>query len=151
MKIIIRKNQKMTEYQELFIFCFIENSLLVFPQVGDDQLIARDARVTSKQIQLVPICSLYCFRNNDENTPKKTYRQQTISLFWKEQTFWKRLLTRASCRVKRKESRRDLRPDSVWWLRELDLNQRPSGYRTAPVAVPEICCLQSAAPDFERS
>ena len=28
---------------------------------------------------------------------------------------------------KRKESERELRPDSAW-LRELDLNQRPSGY-----------------------
>ena len=57
----------------------------------------------------------------------------------------------SACQVKRKESRRELRPDSVWWLRELDLNQRPSGYRSAPVAVPEICCLQFAAPDFDRS
>ena len=30
------------------------------------------------------------------------------------------------------------------------MNQRPSGYRTAPVAVPEICCLLFAAPDFDR-
>ena len=57
----------------------------------------------------------------------------------------------SACQVKRKESRRELRPDSVWWLRELDLNQRPSGYRSVPVAVPEICCLQFAAPDFDRS
>ena len=30
------------------------------------------------------------------------------------------------------------------------LSQRPSGYRVAPVAVPEICCLLCAAPDFDR-
>ncbi len=39
-----------------------------------------------------------------------------------------RFRRRHPARTKRKEPERKLRPDSVWWLRELDLNQRPSGY-----------------------
>ena len=46
-------------------------------------------------------------------------------------------------RTKRKESERELRPDSVWWLRELDLNQRPSGYE-----VPWSCLFRSISPFF---
>lgn len=82
---------------------------------------------------------------------KKAHCLSTMNLYLERVGALKTAFDASACQVKRKESRRELHLDSVWWLRELDLNQRPSGYRAAPVAVPEICCLQSAAPDFDRS
>ncbi len=73
-------------------------------------------RGPSSSFLVLPQAAVGLVTQRATNAQKKTHRLLTMSQ------------TRTPCRMKRKESRRELRPDSVWWLRELDLNQRPSGY-----------------------
>ncbi len=54
---------------------------------------------------------------------------------------------RAPCPDKRKESEREMRPDSVEWLRGQDLNLRPSGYE--PDELPNCSTPRYTGVSFE--